>query len=498
MDAANQYSKREFALEWNIVLGTPPRADARDRTREQTIDEYVKWLERVANAKDTLEEVEAATPVARKLIDRIRTETGLDVTDNEGRKRILKAIEIGRSLGRLATALKGTGVPQLGGPLAKLLSDPELFPGWEVLSPHLRKRLLVDGYHMEPERMIAYTRQFGPLDWRHASAHAIYWAQRGVDESQLRVGKLNAGDFDFLNTDRVVIQAVQDLYRSGTIYFDVVKPESYLAINNGNFIPTYREALVAMLDREAKQFEITRNNDMRNNPFNQYRAGYENFMRDAIAYTYRRGDKEGAGKLQIQLLADFKLNKLNWNDPSLEDQLQMPLDQFVVEQIKERITSPDVARSEVYAGLFGAFLSLLNDDTPLYQTQFQYAKDFHKAFFDEQYRQTNVDASKARMEVMPHDWTTCATLILMTGVMQALGVQEAAIIYGRLPEEEIRCMAYDEMAREMKQGLDAQAKAGRGPTFDQLFPPPPSLAEYRARKAAEQISAPRKSGAELK
>ena len=39
---------------------------------------------------------------------------------------------------------------------------------------------------------------------------------------------------------------------------------------------------------------------------------------------------------------------MNSHDPELERQLETPLEQFVVDQVKDRITSPDIARAEVF------------------------------------------------------------------------------------------------------------------------------------------------------
>ena len=65
-----------------------------------------------------------------------------------------------------------------------LLSDAELWKkAWDPLLGYLRKRTIVDTYHMEPDRMLRYTRKYGPMDWRHPASHAVYWAARGVERA---------------------------------------------------------------------------------------------------------------------------------------------------------------------------------------------------------------------------------------------------------------------------------------------------------------------------
>jgi len=497
MDDANQLYKRRFAAEWNVILGSPPKFDLNNRGRDKAVADYVAWLKRIADAPNSLEDVAKSKPIVSELVKRLKDEVGANLDSSEDRIRILNGIELGRSISRLSANLRGVAMPRLEGSLVTLLSDETLFPAWEVVVPHLRKRVLVEDYHMEPDRMIEYTRKFGPIDWRHASGHAVYWAQRGVDMAQGRVGTTNAGDFDFLNTDRVVIQAVQDLYRSGTLFFDVLKPDHYLALPNPHFIRTYRDCLQDMMKREQAYFMAIRGNDGAKNPYNMYKAGYENFTRDAIAFLYRRGDKEAAQNFKVQLLADYKNNKLNWNDPELERQLEMPLEQFVVDQVKDRITSPEIARAEVVGSLYGAFTALLTDDRAQYESQMAYAERFHEAFMSQQYRQVGVDEKMARMEVMPKDWTEAQTTIFAS-VLNFLGIEEASIIYNRVPEDTLRSMAYDEMSMAMKAGMDEQAKARGTPNFDTLFPPPAGLAAHREKVAAKRAAQTKKADTELK
>ena len=84
-----------------------------------------------------------------------------------------------------------------------------------------------------------FTQKFGPLDWRHASAHALYWSALGIERSLARVNRDNKSDFDFVNADRIVIQSVQDLFRSGLIFYDINNPTFILAMPHVDFIDSY-------------------------------------------------------------------------------------------------------------------------------------------------------------------------------------------------------------------------------------------------------------------
>ena len=76
---------------------------------------------------------------------------------------------------------------------------------------------------MDPQLMYEYTKVVGPIDWRHPQTHSLYWARRGGDVGK---GRLKADDiYKVLNTDRVQLQALQGLARSGRISFDPFSQE---------------------------------------------------------------------------------------------------------------------------------------------------------------------------------------------------------------------------------------------------------------------------------
>ncbi len=500
MDDANLYYKRRLADEWTVILGPPRGLDPNKpstarRTRQQAVDDAVAQLTRILQAPETLERIVEAVPAASGAIAKLR-EGGIDLLVPADRLRFLRALETGRSLFRVQTSVSGVGVEIQNDPILSLLSQNEFVPAWEVIVPHVRKRVLVDQYHMEVERMIKYTARYGPLDWRHPATHAVYWAQRGVDESLERVTARTRDDFDFVNTDRIVVQAVQELYRSGTVQFDIMRPQYYLAIPNAWFIPTYRAILDDLMERQRIQMSAKGAN-MDQRTFNLLAAGYENFMRDAIAFLYRRGDKEQAQTTKTRLLADYKRGLLNKNDPELEAQLEQPLDEFVVAQINDRLTTPNVAVQEISGSLYGAFLTgLLAGDMDLFASQLGYAKLFHQHYMREQIRDTGVDQQKARMEQLPRDFREAAAQIFVACV-QNTGYEDGAIMYNRAPAD-LRQWAFDLLVEFIKPEIDQMHQAGRSPPFNLWFPEPEGVELARQARAALGIGRPRASEQEQK
>ena len=51
-----------------------------------------------------------------------------------------------------------------------------------------------------------------PLNWEHPDVHAMYWAALG-----LKMGSKSVYTADEINTDRIVMQSLQDLFRNGKI-----------------------------------------------------------------------------------------------------------------------------------------------------------------------------------------------------------------------------------------------------------------------------------------
>jgi hypothetical protein len=487
MDDANHYYKLQFAKEWHVVLGPPPPKFSGEGGTQQTIEAFASKLDRVAQAPETLENVIAQFPAAKEVVDAFGTEAGVDLTDyTPGSRRgawgFLEFFETWRSLGQ-ATGKVPSGRTEKEQRLLEVLFKSETVEAVRTLVNHVRKRMLVDVYNMEPERMARYTRKFGPLDWRHASSHAVYWSHRGVEESQLRVTEANREDYDFVNADRITLQAVQDLWRSGDMYFNLVNDQMFMQIPSVDFLMSYKRILDEVADREAKQAAGKYNPKAR--VYNMYSAGYENFMKDAVRFLYRRGNKATAEKYLEELR---KYPELNDNNPGVLERLSLPLDEFVVAELNdnEGLTRPDVARAEVVGTLTGAYMGgLLGGDAKLFDESFSYARQFHDIFVKKQVFNTEINKdNEGRLEVMDRDFGTYSGRVL-AGLIRYIGVPDGAIMYSRAPAD-LRLAAYPYLAdSDLARALDAAGEGG-GMTFESWFPPPPGyVAKPKGPKAPE-------------
>ena len=467
-DDANGYYKRMLAMEWTEVLGPPPAPTPETlRDRDAAIEAYVAWLREIADAPDTIQDAIRVEPSIQTLLDRMNA---IGARPERRRTLAFHASHIAiKSSGNQTLFQSGMSERELA--VYQMADDPELANAWRVLLAHFRKRTLIDDYNMEPERMIRYTQKYGPIDWRHPAAHSLYWAARGVEQGIDRATDQNLKDWDFTNTDRIVIQSIQELYRSGELYFGFLdfKRGDYAlwdAIPNLHYFESYGSILRELASRNP--FE---GYDLGARAYGFYQAGYENFLKDAVTFFYRRGQIDEAERWRSVLRADPRMNMLH--DPDRDRLLNGPLNEFVDAELNDRATSPSIFVAQVTAALDSSFVSgLLGGNEDLFLSQFEYAKRFHRYYMQEQRRITLANPGTARMDQWPPDFEFAAGSRFSL-LMQTLSLDEAEQMYERAPES-LKQYAFDALKNHWKEGLDmAKANGGRG--FDEIFPEPPGM-----------------------
>lgn len=466
MDDAHWYYKRQHAREWTIVMGAPPRMTIEQRKTTSPSEYFVdKWLRPIATAPRSLPELFAAEPLAEELVGRIQNEAKLTLGMD-----FLERVETITSVSSVA---RETGIAPQGAdrdPLLRIMVDPKYSEVGKRVLAFTRRKVLVEDYHMEPERMIQYTLRYGPIDWRHASAHGLYWSARGSDLAFERADKLTWSDNDFVNTDRQTIQALQELFRTGTIYYDIISPDLWLALPNLDFLDSYRTEVNRLSGRTPF--------DDKSRPFRLYSAGFENFMRDAIRLLYRRGDKDKAREYQRMLYA---WPELNTNNPDLARELSKPLDDFVVAEIlkENRETTPTVALQEIQGALEAAFFNgLLANDEAQFRSQFEYAKQFHTLYQQSQNFNVFINRHERGRLAFP-SFDKFASTVFAT-IVESTGIPQGALMWRRAPED-LKGLSYVLLEKgAMHARLVELAKAG-GPSFDLWFPEPKGIELFRSR-----------------
>ncbi len=501
-DDANPYYKRMLAAEWTFNLGMPPKRGPEDRDRQKVIEKYAAWMRGFANAATSEVELRARNPKAVELADRLRG-VGLSFETKDDRKVFLQRYEVTRvnlQSVRHDLFLKAMADMQQVTTLAGLIEDPQYAAAWTDFLAYVRRRVIVDDYNMEPDRMVRYTEKYGPIDWRNGAAHSLYWSARGVEEAQDRLrfvtdesGRIidegNRKDYDFLNTDRVVAQSVQELFRSGDVYFDF---QSFVnghynvwqGTPNGAFADSYGMILDEMRKR-AGYIDEQRGKRW----VSPLSDAYQNFMIDVCLYFYRRGER-GTANRWLSELREFK--DMNTYDPNRSERFR-DLDEFAIAEMKTRATSAYVAVGQISGSILGAYTTgLLGQDPELFEKQMQYAKDFHKYYNEQQLRKTAINIEQERMAQLDKDFEFVAGPLFASFIAE-LGLDEAAYVYAAAPND-LKQWGYDTLQDAFRQTLTEEAKEG-GKNFDQFFPQPEGMDQFRARVAKKQEERTKRSPA---
>jgi len=468
-DDANMYYKKQFAYEWQNILGRPPVIDPDHRDRDSVIELYASWIQAIVDAPATRSGLKNLNPEAEQIAKAYESTLGEKLGQHFLERYTLQD-ELERA-GKFKEQMKTAG------PRTKAFANlHERFnskQAWTDLLNHVRQRVLVDDYNMEPVRMVQQIHKFGPVDFRLPAAHALYWGARGTDVGRMEVNEHNADSLDFVNAFRLVMQSVQDLWRHGDVYFNYLdvhenKFAYYQGVPDPYFVPTYGSMLDEVV-RSSGLFEADRR------AYRQFSAGYENFLRDAVRFFYRRGDLKQAN-YWYDILRNWKGQNLN--DTTRIDEMALSLKEFAEKQIFDSMGSPQVAVSEVYGALQSAFYSgLMVGDMDVFAAQWDYARKAHAYFFSEQFNVVVASSGGARMEFMDRDFAFLAGNAFVN-ILSALGPDEAEVLYGNAPQD-LRQYAYDSLVTRFKTSIDEKAARGESEPFDVIYPQPPNMEEFR-------------------
>lgn len=469
-DDSNQYYKRQIAYEWTNVMGGRIDPPVGQRDRESVMKAHTDFLQSIIDAPDTRRALREATPGAAAIIDAFEATVG-EQAGYDFLRRTQLHLELERA-GRVSF------IESEAGPKTKaVIALFERFSNeqdWLAARQHVRKRVLIEKYNMEPVRMLQTVQKFGPADWRMPAAHSLYWGSRGTDVGMMEVTFGNADALDFVNSYRIVLQSVQQLWRFGDMYFNYLdvhygQAGVYFVSPNEHFIPIYGQMLDEVVNASGTFEDASR-------AFRPFSSGYENFLRDVIRFFYRRGSIAQANYWYDQLR---NWEGQNINDNRRIDEVSLPLNEFVEKQLFENYGAPQVATSEVFGALRAAYLEgLLRGDEEKFRGAFNYARQVHGFYMAQHPGDVVASQASGRTEFMDRDFTFVAGYTL-TNVIGFLGPQDAELLYTYTPDD-LRRYAYDAIDLRFRQGITIMAQAGESDPFDVLFPEPEGMEAHRA------------------
>jgi hypothetical protein len=185
-------------------------------------------------------------------------------------------------------------------------------------------------YKLDPVFMKMVNETNGPLEWRLPEAHAIYWAQQGLEAAKRNERKINPDDLITLR--RVIYQSMQLSFQRGRLIANQ-------ADRNFEFGPN-----LEIIGKVSAAYEQAMKDDAKNRDHIQ--TAHRNFLRDAVWFLYvynRMADAQSwykylAEQYPNKTLIDFDANSYPRN---------VSLDTYALGRIQEEVgqTSPSNIRA---------------------------------------------------------------------------------------------------------------------------------------------------------
>ncbi len=477
-DDAHLYYKRQFAREWQYLLGVPP-FDMKER---------VAWIKLIADAPDSLAALYVKSPGTKEFVEDLEKRL-LPLPERfhfapDKRFLMLFGEWAAQQTSPYAQAL---GLKASAGDVSSLVDvfkatfgDDTRKDQASAVVTFLRKRVLLDAYNMDPQLMYEFTRDTGPLDWRHPSAHALFWARRGSQFGEHRITN-DLDIFKSINNDRLEIQAMQALARSGLISYDPFSGDNVTRLNDPRWIKVLDKYFEVLYD---KHYQV------RGAGADTFINLHENFMKQAVRELYRLGDIEGS-----QAILD-KLDKLYGTGGVIpHDGYKKPIKEFVQDVLYgEFEMQPEVVRSDVYATLERGFREgLLLDNPQVLEDAIRYARDLTTYFRDSRYNDFVTRFGDGRMRDVLGSLEESIPAVLSKILLDtSQPMLDRLVIYRKAPDD-VRALIYDQVKPILEREWATGRLAKTGMSFEQAFPEPPGLedvrraqAEIAKRRAADQ------------
>ncbi len=482
-DDMNQYYKAKLAQEWQELLGNPTEG----ATTEVALERFKPIAE--AAEKYFPKEVETTTPQdpftllykdhpeTREVVAKLR-EFGFDIDQDclrtFGRILMYSPYADPREL----VGPNGPLLDERGRKLYDLMGDPQYQEGLRKVVAFMRARVLIEDYHMEPQRMYALMQKFGPMDWRHAASHAIYWGATGVEKAgELR----DKTKIDVLNTDRQVIHGLQMLMNSGTINFNPMTMRQD-TVPDPRFIDSYGKAMTEANERQMNiDWAGTGNTE-------SFEQGHENFLLRAVLYSYLYGDLEKAQAYYKQLRDLYGQKPHNISPFTGQSKYNVPLRDLIVTEIKADWQMTDQVARPLLESLIIKSLreGIARADYRTFGRQIEIATKINDELMkDRKYDNPIAPSGSGRLI----DWDNFEQLFMDTYVKYMRSPNFDLIERAQVYRNSYPSFRRDSYPRfiEVIRSQEREMNRGYGEVVDELFPMPEGSADEQAETEAPGV-----------
>jgi hypothetical protein len=291
-DKEHWYYKARLAEEMQELLG--------DLTAGKTTEQAIERFRKISDAPATLEELERKMPSVRR---------ALDLLAAHGAKPDEPLV---RLLGTAALP-PGTNGPLLDAIRADKEAAALLI---DHVVPHLQRRALEDRYRMKTGEMLRVMERYGPLDWRHADAHGVYWSEQGVAVSQTLARREAVNELMLVRSRLLMLM---ELMRSGRVEFDAATKRVDL-LPDPRFARVYETAIRQAFDMIASDKGLSAA-DFGNAEEADLHDTYEKFLNLATILNYLYGEQAEAERY-FGLARDFAASRGFGDEPVYSDTLE--------------------------------------------------------------------------------------------------------------------------------------------------------------------------------
>jgi hypothetical protein len=459
--------KRALAVEMETVLGQPP-VTLNDQ-------EYFDWFKEIVHAPRDLRSLIETDAQIAALVSQLRS---VSLAPDDSLLRFV-AENIRTELRREDLAKDKPSQDALTGRRLELLKNPAYAGGFDRLLAAVRSDILRERYKFDLDWMLdLMVNQYGPLDWRNAYAHALYWSSWGDRVSE---GVASADPADAMNTARFVFFSLQQLITRGriTLYPNFDEPfESYIDLSSDiRYIPY-------LFDTYMRLGEKHFGDDPRfkeGTPGPSYMNGFVTAMHNWIELLYLDGGEENRDQAE-NLLAWLREHNKHPNGTTQEQYL-VSIDEFVMSDLLSQLQTFKAA-----SAVIGGFIRQALKQFSLGHTQ---AGLSAMARAVQCYNFWTLDTAKDLNErrrlqpprVLLRDHIE---VFMQDGRIDPLA--KARLWYG-LPLEQ-RQMAYDRLVGVFERVCEMQSPPW---AVERTFPEPPGMEEFR-KTEIETAGAPRQEG----
>ncbi|MEM7229287.1 MAG: hypothetical protein AAF432_10795 [Planctomycetota bacterium] len=480
-DDGHFYYKTMLAREWHLLLGEPP----------DDWEARIAWMREIADAAESIAELKNQYPEVEEIESTLRSafpaaqQLTFEFDQNflayyTNWRAFTSESVTAQILGELEEFRNNT--PPYFAAFDSVAADPQYAEAMDALVKHVRKRVLLDEYNMDPQLMFEYTRDLGPIDWRHSSAHSLYWSRRGMQFGERRILS-DDRIYEVLNTARIQIQSMQELSRNGRVYLDLFSNEFVSRAPDPRWV-----------DPVTDHFDLfySRYYDTRGGGADTFIDFLENFMGAEVRGAFRRGELEQAEKMLAMLDDRFGTGAGIYANPKYA----VPLDVYVRTEVRGQYEAqPTLAPREVQDSLYYGYRVGLGQDRPevLRQAIF-FANETTKWFKGNSWNNYKTRFQSARIGDLVGELEQSAEIALARIMIDStIPLEERATIWSKIDEffrgQPVRQRVYDDIMPQLTREFQQSAYSARFESVSEFVPEPPNMEGYRAIIAQQRMEA---------